>query len=262
LDLNEVGLAVGIYHPPGGFHENHAVLWRDGDFIALTDRAGPQSYVNAVNNAGVVVGMLGDEFGSEPVRWDEEGDGWTMTRLGADLSGSARDVNDRGQIVGILYEWPTPETKVSIAFLWRDGELIRLPDFGIGGLNNAGWLVGSVRVPSQEAPGEDEEAVGRAALWIDGEVTELGTLGGASSGAADVNDNGEIVGTSDTADGERHVFVWEDGVMRDLNELVPAELGITLQRPLAISNEGVILCRTEEGYWTGNLVMLIPLSAE
>jgi probable HAF family extracellular repeat protein len=45
---------------------------------------------------------------------------------------------------------------------------------------------------------------------------DLGTLGGASSGAVDINASGQIAGTSDTADGS-HAFLWTRGQgMRDL----------------------------------------------
>src|SRR4051812_3228035 len=45
------------------------------------------------------------------------------------------------------------------------------------------------------------------------QVVDLGTLGGPSSSAADVNASKEVVGTSTTADGSSHAFLWHDGVM-------------------------------------------------
>ncbi len=66
-----------------------------------------------------------------------------------------------------------------------------------------------------------------ASLWenIEGEweVTELGTLGGSSSGAADINDNSQIAGTAEIPGDLGHAFLWEDGVMLDLGTLGGSE---------------------------------------
>jgi len=51
------------------------------------------------------------------------------------------------------------------------------------------------------------------------QVTDLGTLGGGESFASAVNNRGQVVGRSRTADGEVHAFIWEQGVIRDLGTL-------------------------------------------
>jgi probable HAF family extracellular repeat protein len=51
------------------------------------------------------------------------------------------------------------------------------------------------------------------------EVIDLGTLGGASSGATDLNDAGAIVGWSRTADGHVHGVVWRAGNTIDIGTL-------------------------------------------
>jgi len=52
-------------------------------------------------------------------------------------------------------------------------------------------------------------------------TTDLGSLGGPSgiSVAYDINKHGQIVGLTDTADGVRHAFLYENGVMTDLGTL-------------------------------------------
>lgn len=49
-------------------------------------------------------------------------------------------------------------------------------------------------------------------------LIDLGTLGGSSSRANDVNKAGVVVGASQTADGSEHAFIWDPGSqrMRDL----------------------------------------------
>lgn len=52
---------------------------------------------------------------------------------------------------------------------------------------------------------------------------DLGTLGGAHTHANDVNDKGQVVGMSQTADGTFHAFLWQGGVMTDLTPGLPED---------------------------------------
>jgi probable HAF family extracellular repeat protein len=51
------------------------------------------------------------------------------------------------------------------------------------------------------------------------QLTVLGTLGGASSMALQMNENGQVVGWAETKDGSRHAFLWQHGRMTDLGTL-------------------------------------------
>lgn len=48
---------------------------------------------------------------------------------------------------------------------------------------------------------------------------DLGTLGGSTSTAHAVNEPGDVVGTSTTASGDTHPFLWHDGHLTDLGTL-------------------------------------------
>jgi len=79
-----------------------------------------------------------------------------------------------------------------------------------------------------------------AFLYDAGDVTNLGTLGGLRSGAADINEFDQVVGWSD-ADGGRRAFVWDAGNgMRDLNALAAAD-GWVLESAVAINDAGEIV---------------------
>jgi probable HAF family extracellular repeat protein len=51
-------------------------------------------------------------------------------------------------------------------------------------------------------------------------LTDLGTLGGVSAQAADINDDGLVVGYASTATAGGHAFVWRNGMMTDLGTLM------------------------------------------
>ncbi|HEX9059583.1 MAG TPA: hypothetical protein VF941_05350, partial [Clostridia bacterium] len=67
-------------------------------------------------------------------------------------------------------------------------------------------------------------------------MKDLGTLGGNNTTVVAVNDIGQVIGYSDTANGKEHGFVWEDGKITDLGTL-----GGYYSRALAINNKGQII---------------------
>jgi probable HAF family extracellular repeat protein len=59
-----------------------------------------------------------------------------------------------------------------------------------------------------------------AFLWPNGRMIDLGTLGGAYSYAADINDHGQVVGYTNIVTGEGRPFLWEKGRVTDLGRPV------------------------------------------
>jgi probable HAF family extracellular repeat protein len=68
-------------------------------------------------------------------------------------------------------------------------------------------------------------------------MQDLGTLGGAHSFGWGINDSGQVVGSSATATGEMHAFLWTDGVMQDLGTF----LGGYYSSALGINNSGQVV---------------------
>jgi probable HAF family extracellular repeat protein len=82
-----------------------------------------------------------------------------------------------------------------------------------------------------------------AFLYKEGKMTDLLTLGGPSSVAKGINKSGQVVGYSDTESGEWHAFLYDESAnpkMQDLNDLIPADLGWTINGATAINSDGKI----------------------
>ncbi|MEV0427925.1 hypothetical protein [Micromonospora sp. NPDC050495] len=81
---------------------------------------------------------------------------------------------------------------------------------GAKDINGQGVVVGAAR-----------RATGywHAVRWVDGQIEDLGTLGGPNSQAEAVDERGRIVGMSQDVDGHTHAVAWVDGRIQDLGRL-------------------------------------------
>ena len=147
--------------------------------------------------------------------------------LGATYTSSdASAMNASGQVVG------TSSTAVSgynHAFLWQNGVMT---DLGIlagaarsvaGDINDSGQIVGG------SSGTVNNTNWSHAVLWQNGIMTDLGTLGGEAVAPRPSTTTARSSAYSKTAAGDYRSFVWEDGVMYDLNALLPANSGWVTQ---------------------------------
>jgi probable HAF family extracellular repeat protein len=144
----------------------------------------------------------------------EAGTGWQdLGTLGGSYS-SARDINTRGQVVGVS----TTAAGETHAFLWEAGTGMQSLGTRGGasspanGINARGQIVGGSHTPAGRT---------HAFLWEAGTgMQDLGTLGGSESVANDINAGGQIVGSSGIVGVYPHAFLWEAGTgMQDLGTL-------------------------------------------
>lgn len=152
-----------------------------------------------------------------------------------------RIINSRGTVVGGA-DTSTPDPNAPNCFdpecfvqhtvQWKDGALTDLG--ALPGVNsstpaevNAHGLVAGLSQNGVIDPltGLPEQ---RAVLWQDGQIMDLGTLGGNESAAIGMNDKGQVIGValntiSDPISffgaTQAHAFLWQNGTMQDLGTL-------------------------------------------
>lgn len=236
-------------YPPSFFspdgHILHAFKWNNG---ALTDLGtlpgGYSSTAYWVNERGLIMGGsqngLIDPITGLPeaiaVLWEKDGEIIDLGTLGGSFSfGNA--MNNRGQVIGLaLNTVPDQYSMVGLgtethAFIWQNGHMEDLgtlggPDSWAAAVNERGQVAGwaftnSTPNPVTNIPTQDPF------LWQDGEMIDLGTLGGTEGvvgslapGGRAINSRGQVVGTSNLAgDLTHHPFLWNKGSLIDLGTL-------------------------------------------
>jgi len=188
----------------------HAFLYTGGQMIDLGTPAGYSSSIALdINDHGQIVGGLNGtgQNGSEAFLYEDG----VMTPLGITYRwySTARAINNHGQIAG---------DSGSIAYLWEaDGTARRLGTLGgtySGALdiNDAGQVLGYSAMPGNQET--------HAFIWENGQMTDLGTLpGGEDVHPNAISNSGKVVGYVEMTAGGNRAFLYEDGVMKDLNAL-------------------------------------------
>lgn len=197
-DINNTGHIVGRRHASqlGAYQ---ATVWRDGRIVALPGLSTRGSEANAVNDAGVAVGLAWPANGAaHAVIWANGVPRDLGTLGGNHESAVAHDIANTGTVVG---EAPTSSRQVH-AFLWRDGVM---RDLGVlpGGdgysyayaVNRHDHAVGLATVAGDQFANRN-----RAVLFEDGRAVDLNTrvtnlpTNISLTTANAINDNGVIVG--------------------------------------------------------------------
>jgi probable HAF family extracellular repeat protein len=240
-DINDAGQVVGG-------STDGAFLWQSGSWSL-----GGDSTAFGINNAGQVVGTVTGSLGSAAWSWP----GGPLSNL--PKNSQARAVNDAGQVVGDGEGPDRGYFASSEPFMWHAGEVTWLGMLGgnttsqcsAWGINASGMVVGWART----------EAGGRAFFWQEGVgMVDLGTLGGSGAMCwGGINDAGQVVGSSNiVSDLDQHGFIWEDGVLHDLNDFLPPDSGWDVRETWDINNSGWI---AGTGIIDGrrSLVILVPI---
>jgi len=189
----------------------------NGEIITLPGVGGTNIQAIAINDLGQVAGFSTDAAGfGHPGVWAENG--FNELSLPADATNFAvNGINNLRQVSGAYLDG----SSVSHALRWEsDGTFQILPDLPGGSgfaiaLNNNGDVVGC----SADANSDIHAARWQQLPDQSFEIKDLGTLGGLTSEANDINDAGQIVGTADLPTAFAHAFLWENDLMTDLGTL-------------------------------------------
>jgi probable HAF family extracellular repeat protein len=150
-------------------------------------------------------------------------------------SSFALDVNNNSLVTGNAQTPPATASPRLNAFSWTQGSsMINLGV--IPGSNNfsRGYAINDNDV----IVGESDNNTPRAFRWEAGVMTNLGTLGGTSAVAHDINNSNQIVGASSNGQATRP-FLHQNGSMVDLGTL--AGTSNSIGRAWAINNNGVVI---------------------
>jgi probable HAF family extracellular repeat protein len=223
--------------------------WRDGHMRALPTVGGNNGQANAINNGGQIAGFAETAVSDSTcpagfvsktdlaVIW-QDGQAHALPTVGSDPDAQAQGINERGQAVGYSGNCTT----ALHAVLWENGRAVALPGLGpersniAWAINNQGQVVGE----SRSADGTTFLAV----IWQNREIKTLGngTLPGDFAAlATGINSRGQVVGsTVDSGFNWAHAFIYQDGVMKDLNTMIPADANLFATMGNTINERGQI----------------------
>lgn len=150
--------------------------------------------------------------------------GYIITDLGT-LGGGfslGSSLNNHRQVVGSSQNL----SGVTRAFIYTNstmqdmGILSSVIPYDSAGSNAAGINAhGHVTGGSRLITGSPLKNVEHAFIFDGAVMHDIGTLGGDNSNGAAINDDGQIVGSSELSSGANHAFFYDQGVMTDLGTL-------------------------------------------
>jgi probable HAF family extracellular repeat protein len=239
--INSSGTIVGTSFVNG---QPHGEIWNGSQSTDL----GAGIYATGINDSGAVIGGNGHAFLLANGTYDDLG-----VLPGGSWS-SAYGVSNAGTVVG----YGNLGNGLFRGFVWTaSGGMEELGTFG-GNNSYATAINGSGEVVGHASLSNGYE---NAFIEVGGVMTDLGSLGGGSSYAYGINDSGVVVGYGWVAGyNDPHAFVYRNGVMLDLNALIPSGLGWELLEAYGINDAGQIV---GEGMFDGqsHAFLLAPESS-
>lgn len=279
--INNDGLVVGSSNLADGTQRAFLFNYQDGVMVDIDQRNGMSSQARAINNVGQIVGTENPTYASpvQPFMYSS-GVMSTLpiVEYSGTQNSAAYGINDAGKVVGgtqmsggwLAYSY-VPGTQTDLG---RASQPLTT-SFAYG-INSAGKAVGKHYHPvthtmnavlfengikllgmgtddGREAIAYDindkDEIVGTyfyygsrvAFLYKNNSITNLGGLGASPASAYAINESSVIVGERLPGTIYRNAFIYSDGVMQDLNSLLPPDSGWVLTAARDINDNGWIV---------------------
>lgn len=245
---------------------NLGFVWEHGQMRGLSTLGGNNGFATGANNQGMVVGWAENSVQDatcvppqvlqfRPVSWDVARHDriHEFPLIAGDTSGAATAINDRLQAVGIsgICDQAVGRYTARHAVLWQNGGVTDIGDLGAQwwntptAINQGGDVVGFAGDPAFP-----EGDLLHAFIWTrHGGIRALGALPGrvpehVHSEAYSINERRQVVGISCDANFvDCRAFVWENDVMRDLNDLKAPGYSARLEQGKDINDNGEITGR-------------------
>lgn len=242
----------------GSFEFSRPLLWQNGALTTLAYTA--FSYLNSYGEDGYNFSFNGVDYGNIKT-----------LNVNTLFFGYAYDINNVGAIVGQIRDYSLSDDGSYYATaLWQpDGSLRKIEGAAIYGhrfskdakINNQSQVVMAHSYPT---PSDYSNRI----LVSNGGEPYNDVGGGAWRGPRipffDMNDQGQVVWTALTTDTStsstaynihKKAFVYQDGGVFNLNDLIPGNIGWNIESTYAINNVGQILVGGDKGY-----ALLIPVT--
>jgi probable HAF family extracellular repeat protein len=261
--LGEAWSSAGFYPPPNntGFI-NLGFVWENGTMHALPTLGGNNGFATGANSRGQIVGWAENsvhdatcvppqQLQFRPVVYGPNASQISELPLPAgDTSGAATGINEQGQAVGIsgICDQAVGRYTAKHALLWdKNGQIVDLGNLGAlfwntpTNINQRGDVVGFAG-----APNDPDGNFLQAFIWTrESGIQAIGFLpGDVHSEAYGINERRQVVGLSCDVNGNCRAFIWENGLMRDLNDFKPASYTAQLEQARDINEAGEIAGRS------------------
>ena len=212
--------------------------WKNGVMTRLPTLGGTHGFATGSNNLGQTVGwaentmhdptcVLPQVLQFRAVMWGpRNGQISELPPLPGDSVSAATALNDHGQVVGIsgICDQAAGRFSAIHNVLWENGNPVDIGDLGGVAWNTPMAISqdGDVVGFANASAADEGNFNPRAFLRIEGQpIQNLGTLpGDVTSQALGINRWRQAVGQSCDVDDNCRAFLWQNGVMTDLNDLV------------------------------------------